>query len=328
MAGKTICVFGAGAIGSLLGGRLALSGAAVSLVARGPHLDAMRERGLRIVSAKGTETVRPYCTDTAAALGVQDYVILTVKAPALRAAAEAVQHLLGPRTVIISAANGVPWWYFHEFPGPLRDHRLAAIDPDGAVERLLPARRTLGCVVHAASEVAEPGVVKARGDEFRLGDPGGALGAELAILSQMMMEAGLTAPVCRDIRHEVWSKLWGNAAFNPLSVLTCAMLDRLAGDSETQLIARQMMVETQQVGERLGIRFPVDVDRRIAMAQAIGPHKTSMLQDLERGRALEIDALLAAVVEMARLVGVATPISELILGLVRQRARIAGCYPG
>jgi 2-dehydropantoate 2-reductase len=327
MTGKTICIFGAGAIGSLLGARLALSGAAVTLVARGPHLAAMREVGLRLITKDGEVIAQPACTDDATTLGPQDYVILTVKTPALREAAEAVQTLIGPRTAIVSASNGVPWWYFHRFPGPHADHRLASVDPTGELWKKLPPALVVGCVVYAASEIVAPGVVKASAKEFRLGDPGGELGDRVDSLSAILTNAGLAAPVCRDIRQEVWMKLWGNSAFNPLSVLTGATLDRLAGDVESRPVARQMMIEVQHVGERLGVTFPVDVDRRIAAAEAIGPHKTSMLQDLERGRALEIDALLGAVVEMAGLVGVETPICDIVLGLARQRARVAGCYP-
>jgi 2-dehydropantoate 2-reductase len=326
MSAKTVCVFGAGAIGSLLGGHLARAGEKVSLIARGRHLEAMQSEGLRLISKDGETVVHPQCHCDAARLGVQDFVILTVKAHALHEAAAALQPLLGPETVIVSAANGVPWWYFYRVEGELANHRLATIDPDGTLWERLPPERALGCVVHAAGEIVAPGVVKWSGKDFRLGDPGGRLGPELAELSRMITEAGLAAPICPDIRQEVWNKLWGNATFNPLSVLTGAMLDRLAGDPDTKSIARQMMIEMQTVGGRLGIRFPMDVDRRIAVAEAIGPHKTSMLQDLERGRTLEIDALLGVVIEMAGLVGVAAPVCELILGLVRQRARVVGLY--
>ena len=326
MSEQRVCIFGAGAIGSLLGGHLALAGTAVSLVARGRHLEVMRSQGLRLVAKEGERVAHPRCVGDARELEPQDFVILTVKAPALREAALAVQPLLGPSTVVVSAANGVPWWYFHRVEGHLAGHRLASVDPDGVLWEKLPPERTLGCVVHATAEIVAPGVAKWSGKEFRLGDPGGALGEPLAQLSRLITAAGLTAPICPDIRQEVWHKLWGNASFNPLSVLTGAMLDRLAGDDDSQPTARKMMVEIQAVGERLGIRFPIDVDRRIGIARAVGPHKTSMLQDLERGRTLEIDALLGVVVEMAGLVGIAVPICELVLGLVRQRARVLGLY--
>lgn len=327
MSSNSICVFGAGAIGSLLGARLALSGVAVTLVARGPHLAAMREHGLRLVTKEGEVVAHPACTENAATLGPQDYVVLTVKAPALRAAAEAVKPLLGPKTILVSAANGVPWWYFYRLPGPFADHRLASVDPAGLLWRELPPARVIGCIVYTASEVVAPGVVHSSGKEFRLGDPGGELAERVASLAEILTKAGMTAPICDDIRQALWVKLWGNLAFNPLSVLTGATLDRLAREPESRDVARRMMIEAQEVGERLDIRFPLDVDQRIAAAEAVGPHKTSMLQDFERGRDLEIDAVLGAVVEMAQLVGVPTPVCAMVLGLVRQRGRVSGCYP-
>lgn len=327
MSSQRICIFGAGAIGSLLGARLTLSGASVSLIARAEHLAAIRQRGLRLITPDEEVIVHPNCTDDPAALGPQDYVVLTVKAPALPAVAATIQPLLGPGTVLVSAANGVPWWYFYRLAGGFADHRLDSVDPGGILWDGLPPSRIIGCVIYATSEIVSPGVVRASAKEFRLGDPGGELGKPMAELSALMTAAGLTAPICDDIRQELWAKLWGNLAFNPISLLTGGRLDRLARDKETRDVARRMMIEAQEVGERLGIRFPITVDQRIAVAEATGPHKTSMLQDLERGRSLEIDAILGAVVEMAGLVGVSAPTCEIVLGLARQRGRVAGCYP-
>jgi 2-dehydropantoate 2-reductase len=222
----------------------------------------------------------------------------------------------------------VPWWYFHRHPAPLTDHRLASVDPGGLLWERLPPERVIGCVIYAAGEIIRPGVVKASGNEFRLGDPGGRLHGRMAALSAIFGGAGLNAPLSADLRQDVWGKLWGNAAFNPLSVLTGATLDRLAAEPGSRDVARGMMSEMRTIGERLGIRFPVDLDRRIAQAQALGAHKTSMLQDLERGRPLELDAMLGAVVEMATLVGVEAPVCALVLGLTRQRASVAGCDRG
>jgi 2-dehydropantoate 2-reductase len=329
MASSRICIFGAGAIGGLLGARLSAVGAAVSLVARGAHGAAIREQGLRLVAAGGDTVVRPLCTDDPKTLGPQEIVILAVKAPALRDAADAIRHLLGPHTVLVAAVNGVPWWYFHGLAGPFADRRLASVDPDGTLWEKLPPQRTIGCVAYAASEIVAPGVVRQiSGQKFVLGDPTGALGGPTAALSRLLTTAGFDAPISSDIRQELWNKLWGNLAFNPLSVLTGARLDQLARDPDSREAARHMLGEAREVGLRLGVKFPTEIDRRIAAVEAYGPHKTSMLQDFERGRPLELDALLGAVVEMARLVEVATPVCDIVLGLVRQRARLGGCYPG
>jgi 2-dehydropantoate 2-reductase len=327
MSGQRICIFGAGAIGSLLAARLALSGAEVSVVARAEHLAAMRERGLRLVTAEGEAVAHPHCTDDPATLGPQDFVILTVKAPALPVVAETIQPLLGPDTAIVSAANGVPWWYFYRHEGAFAGHRLSSIDPTGRLWERLPPERVIGCVVYAVSEIVAPGIVRASAKDFRLGDPGGAHRERMATLSAVLGEAGLSAPVCSDIRREIWIKLWGNLPFNPISALTGEVLDGMARDKGTREVARRMMVEAQAIAERFGITFPMTVDQRLDIAEATGPHKTSMLQDLERGRPLEIDAIIGAVVEMAALVGVSAPTCETVLALTRQRGRIAGCYP-
>jgi 2-dehydropantoate 2-reductase len=321
-----ICVYGAGAMGGLLGARLAAAGEAVTLVARGRHLAAMRKDGLRLVAQDGEIVVTPPCTDDPATLGAQDVVVLAVKANALRGAADSIRPLLDPHTVLVPALNGVPWWYFYKLAGPHEDRRLASIDPGGALWDKLPPSRVIGCVVYAAGEIVAPGIVRSSASEsFLLGDPAGRLGERVAAFSAVCEKAGLSAPVSPDIRQALWIKLWGNLSFNPLSVLTGATLNRLALEPESRDVARRMMVEARAVGERLGIAFPMDVDRRMAMAEGLVGHKTSMLQDFEQRRALEIDALLGAVIEMAGLVGVATPTCEIILALVRQRARIAGC---
>jgi 2-dehydropantoate 2-reductase len=321
-----ICVFGAGAMGGLLGARLADAGEDVSLVARGSHLAAIQRHGLRLVAKEGDIVVAPPSTDDPATLGVQDVVILAVKATALRAAADSIRPLLGSHTVLVPALNGVPWWYFYRLAGPYADRRLDSVDPGGELWDKLPPSRVIGCVVYAAGEIVAPGVIRSTaGESFLLGDPAGELGDRVAALSSRCEAAGLGAPVSSDIRQALWIKLWGNLSFNPLSVLTGATLDRLALEAESRDVARRMMTEARAVGERLGIVFPMDVERRMAMAEGLVGHKTSMLQDFERLRALEIDALLGAVIEMARLVGVATPTLEIVFALVRQRARVAGC---
>ena len=209
MPSRRICIFGAGAIGGLLGARLARSGASVSLVARAENLAAIRRGGLRLITADEEVVAHPNCTDDPATLGEQDYVVLSVKAPALPAVAAAIRPLLGPATVLVSAANGVPWWYFYGLAGRFADHRLDSVDPGGVLWDELPPARTIGCVIYATSEIIAPGVVRGLAKEFRLGDPSGALGKPLADLSALLTEAGLTAPICDDIRQELWTKLWG-----------------------------------------------------------------------------------------------------------------------
>jgi 2-dehydropantoate 2-reductase len=323
-----IAVFGAGAIGGLLAVKLHQAGAQVSIVARGPHLAAIREKGLTLRSEGQTTTVSLPCTDNAAEAGPQDFVFVTLKANALAPAAEQIASLLGPETALVTGVNGVPYWYFFGLDGPWRDRRIESVDPGGKLWDILPPRQAIGCVVYPAAEVVEPGVIEhTYGNRFTLGEPDGAKSARTEALSQMLGRAGFKAPVRSNIRDEIWVKLWGNLAFNPLSALTGSTLDRLAGRPDLRAVARTMMAEAAEVAEALGVRFPVSLDRRIDGAGEVGVHKTSMLQDLERGRPMEIDALLGAVVELADLTGKDTPLCRAVLALVRERARLAGCYP-
>lgn len=325
-----ICVFGAGAIGGLLAARLAAAGEhEVGLVARGPHLEAIRSKGLVLVEGVTRTVTRPQATADAAELGPQDFVVVTLKAHQIPAALPALRALMGPDTAYAWAVNGVPWWYFHGLEGPWRDRRLESVDPGGAIWRELGPERAIGCVVYPAAEVDEPGVVRlVEGDRFSLGEPSGERGERVEALARALVGAGLKAPVRPRIRDEIWVKLWGNLAFNPLSALTLATLDRICADPGARAVARAMMLEAQAVAERLGVRFPIDVDRRIEGAARVGAHRTSMLQDLERGRPLEIGALVTAVLEMAGLVGLEAPTIEAVHALVRLRARIAGCEAG
>lgn len=323
-----ICVFGAGAIGGLMAAKLAQKGEAeVTVIARGPHLAAMQAQGLRLRS-DGAETVaHPRCVASAEEAGPQDYVVVTLKAHSLPAAAPQMQPLLGPETAIVSAVNGVPWWYFHKLGGPHEGRRVESVDPGGVVSALLPPERAIGCIVYPAAEVPEPGVIEhTYGDRFTLGEPDGSRSPRVNALSEALIAAGFKAPVRPRIRDELWVKLWGNLAFNPISVLTAATLDVLTADAGQRGVAREMMLEAQAVGEALGVRFGIDVDKRIAGAAEVGAHKTSMLQDLERGRPMEIDALLGAVVELAELVEKPAPTCRTVLALVRARGRSAGCY--
>ena len=323
-----ICVFGAGAIGGFLAVRLANAGQDVSVVARGPHLAAIRENGLRLRSDGGEETAEIAATDDAAELGPQDYLVITLKAHSVPPIADKLKPLIGPRTCIVSAMNGVPYWYFHGLEG-WEDRRVEAVDPGGAVSAALPPEQALGCVIYPACEVDEPGIIRhVNGDRFTLGEPDGSKSDRAVALSEAMKDAGFKAPVRPRIRDEIWVKLWGNLAFNPLSALTGETLDVLATRDDLRAIARAMMVEGRAVGEALGTRFAIDVDKRIEGAAGVGAHKTSMLQDLERGRPMEIDALVTAVSELGRMVEVPTPTIDMILALVQARGRAAGCYDG
>jgi len=322
-----ICVYGAGAIGGLLGARLARAGAEVSLIARGPHLAAMRDRGLTLRSADETFTVRPIATDDPASLGPQDYVIVTLKAHQVPGVVGAMQPLLGPDTAVVMGVNGVPWWYFYGLGGAYEGRRLPSVDPGDVQWNGIGPERAIGCVVYPAAEVAEPGVIElVEGDRFTLGEPTGERTERINRLTETLIAAGLKAPVRAKIRDEIWIKLWGNLSFNPISVLTRATLDLICADPGTRALARAMMVEAQTIAEKLGVQFPISVDQRIGGAAAVGAHKTSMLQDLERGRPLEIDALVTAVQDMGRLVQVPTPAIDAVLALVRLRALVAGCY--
>lgn len=324
-----ICVFGAGAIGGYLTAKLAAREEnEVSLVARGPHLEAIRTKGLVLVEGEQRTVTRPRASADSRELGPQDYVVVTLKAHQITAAVPAIEALLGPETAIVWAVNGVPWWYFHGLEGPFRDRRLESVDPGGVIWDRLDPKRAIGCVVYPAAEVHQPGVVTlVEGDRFSLGEPDGSRSERVERLAKALVAAGLKAPVRPKIRDEIWVKLWGNLTFNPLSALTRATLDVICADPGTRAVARAMMVEAQTVAEKLGVRFAIDVDKRIEGAAAVGAHKTSMLQDLERGRPMEIDALVTAVLELAKLVEVATPTIATVHALVTLEARVAGCYP-
>ena len=322
-----VCIFGAGAIGGYMGVKLAKAGADVSLVARGPHLAAMQEQGLTLIEEGETTTVPVTASEDPAALGVQDYVIVTLKAHSVPPVVSKMAPLIGPNTTIVSGVNGVPWWYFHKLEGAHEGTRLDSVDPGNVQWDGFGPDRVLGCVVYPAAEVIEPGVIKhIEGNRFSLGEPDGSKSERAQALSKILANAGLKAPVRPKLRDEIWVKLWGNLSFNPISALTHATLDVLCTDEGTRAVARNMMVEAQEIAERLGVKFPIDVDRRIAGGAAVGAHRTSMLQDLDQGRPMEIDALVASVQELGRVTGVPTPTIDTVLGLIRLRARTAGLY--
>jgi 2-dehydropantoate 2-reductase len=323
-----VAIFGAGAIGGLLAARMSGAGAEVTVIARGPHLAAMQANGLTLRIGGESLTVRPRCVADAAEAGVQDAVIVTVKAHGLSPAAPAIATMMGPETSLVTAINGVPYWYFYGLDGPWRDRRVESVDPGGRLWDILPPSHAIGAVAYPAAEVVEPGIIEhTYGDRFSLGEPDGSRSPRVEALSRLLIASGLRAPVRPRIRDEIWVKLWGNLAFNPLSALTGATLDRLTGQPDLRAICRTMMTEAKAVAEALGVRFAIDVEKRIDGAAEVGAHKTSMLQDLERGRPMEIDALLGAVVELGETVGLPLPLCGSILGLLRERARQAGCYP-
>ncbi|HUE64368.1 MAG TPA: 2-dehydropantoate 2-reductase [Rhizomicrobium sp.] len=323
-----IAIFGAGAVGGHLAVTLDQAGANVSVIARGAHLSAIRSNGLTVRSKEQTINVRLPATDRAEELGPQDCVIITLKANALPSAAGDIAKLMTPQTTLVTTSNGIPYWYFYGLDSPWRDHVVESVDPAGRIGHLLPPGQVVGCIVFHAAEVIEPGIIEhTYSNRFSLGEPNGNTSTRAEALSQLLSMAGHKAPVCTNIRNELWLKLWGNLAFNPLSALTGLTVDRLTSRPDLRNTARTMMEEAALVAKALGISFSMSIDERIDLTGSVGAHKTSMLQDLERGRPMEIDALLGAVVELGRLTGVPMPQCEAMLALVRARARHAGLYP-
>ncbi len=323
-----ICIFGAGAIGGYLAVKLVQAGANVSLVARGPHLAKMQANGLTLIESDGQRLNVPVtATDNPIDLGAQDYVFVTLKAHSVPPVINKMQPLIGEKTTIVSGVNGVPWWYFHKQGGPLEGTRLTSVDPDNAQWNGFGPERVLGCVVYPAAEVIQPGLIKhIEGNRFSLGEPSGEKSERALALSRVLTAAGLKAPVRPRIRDEIWVKLWGNLSFNPISALTHATLDLLCTDPGTRMIARGMMLEAQEVAEKLGVKFPIDVERRIDGGAAVGPHRTSMWQDLDAGRPMEIDALVRAVQELGQLTQTQTQTIDTVLALIQLRAKMAGLY--
>lgn len=323
-----ICIFGAGAIGGYMGLMLKRGGADVSLVARGAHLEAIRKDGLKL-QIDGTTLCEQFeASDDPADLGPQDYVIIGLKAHQAWESAEKIKPLIGPETVVVTAQNGVPWWYFYGLKGSYENHQLQSVDPGGRQWDAIGPERVIGCTVYPATEIAEPGVIKhIYGKRFGFGEPDRSKSARLDALAAAVDAGGLEAKIYDDIRDDIWLKLWGNLCFNPISALTHATLDVVATAPGTRSLAQAMMLEAQSIGEALGAHFRVDVTRRIDGAARVGAHRTSMLQDLERGRPLELDALLTSVQEMGQIVNVKTPYIDAVLALVQQMGEVAGVYP-
>jgi 2-dehydropantoate 2-reductase len=322
------CVYGAGAIGGYLAVELALSGQEVCVVARGAHLAAIRERGLTLQIHGGEKVARVAADADPHVFGPQDVVICALKAHQAFESAAAFAPLLGPNTWVVTAMNGIPWWYFYGSGGRFEGTHLKSVDPDGRQWKIIGPQRAIGCVVEPACEVIAPGVIAHHQfNRFIIGEPDGSRSARVLELSRVLTAAGFDAPVRDNIRWNIWLKLWGNVCFNPISALTGATLGRMTGDPDLRALCKAMMQETQAVNEALDVQIPADMmDRRLAGAAVASEHKMSMLQDLERGRSLEIDALVGAVQELGRLTAVATPVIDAVLGLIKERARAAGLY--
>jgi 2-dehydropantoate 2-reductase len=322
-----LCVFGAGAIGGYLAVELALAGHDVCVIARGAHLRAIQQRGLKLLMQGGEKLVRVPASEDPQAFGPQDFVICALKAHQAYDVAPSFAPLLGPETAVVTAMNGIPWWYFYG-SGRHDGHHLASVDPGGRQWNLIGPQRAIGAVVDPACEVVEPGVVAhLEFNRFTLGEPDGRRSPRISALSEALVGAGFDAPIRDNIRWNVWLKLWGNVCFNPISALTGATLDRMIGDPALRALCKAMMLETSAVNEALGVEIPTHMmERRLAAAGSVVGHKMSMLQDLERGRSMEIDALVTAVQELGRLAGVATPIIDAVLALVQARGRSLGLY--
>jgi 2-dehydropantoate 2-reductase len=323
-----ITIYGVGAVGGFIGAKLAAAGNEVSGVARGATLAALRDHGLRLNEGGQASTHRIAVSDDPAALGVQDVVVVAVKAPALPAVARGIAALIGPETLVMTAMNGVPWWFFDGFGGPYAGMRLPAVDPDGAVAAAIPAAQVVGCVVHGSFFVAEPGLIQHKaGRRLIIGVPAGGEPARLLELAGVLRAAGLEIDVSPRIQTDVWYKLWGNITMNPISALTGATSDRILSDPLVNRFCLDIMAEAARIGEWIGCPIAESGEERNAETRKLGGFKTSMLQDVEAGRAVELDALVTVVRDIGRAVGVPTPSIDTLLGLARLHARVRGLYP-
>ena len=314
-----ICVVGAGAIGGLLAAKLHNAGEDVSVIARGPHLAAIRANGLKLIEEGGNEIVaRVKATDKIAEAGPQDLVILGMKAHQVEAVVVDLKQLYGPETMVLTAQNGIPWWYFFKVGGAYEGRQLKSVDPTGAIAANLPIERVIASIVYPAAEIIQPGVIKhIEGNRFSLAEIDNSETRRIKQVSETLKKAGFRSPVVSDIRAELWTKLWGNLSFNPISALTHATLEDLCRYQPTRDLVAEMMREAQTIGEALGIRFRIPIEKRIAGGEAVGRHKTSMLQDVEAGRAVEADALIGSVIELGRITDIATPHLDTVYALVK-----------
>ena len=325
---QKIAIVGAGAIGGWIGVHLARTGAHLSALARGNTLAALQKNGLQLQQGGTLHTVPVTASNDAAQLGVQDLVVIAVKAPALATVAQQIGPLLGPHTVVLTAMNGVPWWFLQGFGGPVQDRALTTIDPEGAIARAIPAAHVVGCVVHASCSVDAPGVVRHHfGDGLIVGEPSGQSSARAQALVALLQAAGFNATLSPQIQKDIWYKLWGNMTVNPISAITGATSDRLLDDDLVRGFMSSVMLEAKAIGERIGIPIAQAPEDRHAVTRKLGAFRTSMLQDVQAGRPVELDALVSAVRELGALTGVATPFTDALLGLSRLHARVLGLYP-
>jgi len=308
-----IAIIGAGAIGGYIGARLARAGADVVLFARGPHLRAMQEHGLRVTSAGGDFEVKPKVTSDLAAIGTADVVVLGVKAHSLPALAPQLPQLFGPDTVVVSTQNGIPWWYFQGHGGEFDGLHLERVDPGGAIGAAIEWRRVVGALAYFSTDIAEPGVIHhTEGNRISLGEPDGSRSDRTRAIAETLIAAGFRCPVTTRFRHEIWVKLMGNVAFNPISALTGGTLEQLVRHPDVSRVVREVMAEMEAVAGKLGIELPISIDQRMAGAEKVGAHKTSMLQDYEAGRPMELEAVVGAVVELGERLAVPTPATRAV----------------
>jgi 2-dehydropantoate 2-reductase len=325
---KKVAIVGAGAIGGWIGVHLARAGAQLSVLARGDTLAAVQKNGLQLHQGGELHTVPVKASNDAATLGVQDLVVISVKAPALATVAQQVGPLIGPDTVVLTAMNGVPWWFLQGFGGPVQGQSLRSVDPQGAIARALPAPHIIGGVVHASCSTDAPGVIRHHfGDGLIVGEPSGQATARVQALHALLQQAGFTATLSPQIQKDIWYKLWGNMTVNPVSAITGATTDRILDDELVRGFISHVMLEAKAIGERIGIPIAQEPEDRHAVTRKLGAFKTSMLQDVQAGKPVELDALVGAVRELGQLTGVATPFTDALLGLSRLHASGLGLYP-
>jgi len=322
-----ICIFGGGSIGGLLAVNLEKIGINVSVIARGQHLEVMKKNGLTLINSLGEETsFIVNCTDDPNSLGIQDYLFITIKSPALLPSLENLKPLVGKNTTIITCMNGIPHWYFHKLDNKYANYKITCLDADLLIDSILPPDNIVGSVVYPACEIVKPGTIKhIAGNRFSLGEPDGSESDRLKFISEILKKAGFRAPIQKNIRDEIWLKLIGNLSFNPISALTGATLEQICNDQGTEQIVKEMMIEAKTIAEKLGAKINMSIEKRIDGARKVGAHKTSMLQDIEAGKPIEIDSIIVAVKELGELTNSPTPNINTILNLTIQKAKLIGC---
>ena len=325
-----VCIFGAGAIGAYLGLELSLAGVDVTLVARGSHYEFMKKNGVRLRIGVEEKVSHPHCVNSPEDAGEQDYIFITLKTHTSSSVASELIPLLGPKTSVVTAQNGLPWWYFYNLDGPWKNHQLTSVDPNNSQWDVIGPRRVIGTVIYPAAEIVSPGIIQLQPhisqNRMPIGELDGYKSTRVSELSKALINAGFKSPIRKDIRSDIWVKFWGNLAFNPISALTGQTLESIASNPETRLVARKMMLEAQAIAELLGVKFKINVDTRIEGARAVGHHRTSMLQDLMLGRPIEIEALLGSINEIGKLVKSPTPVIDTVYALLKQRVKDSSLF--